>query len=393
MFKNLHPKAVLAQAAFILLLAAQTPVIALQPETSPAPKDAELAAQAKGYSQIDLVLCLDTSNSMDDLIESAKLQLWTVVNTLAKADPAPKLRIALFSYGNDSISAENGWVRKELDFTDQLDQVYEKLFTLKTNGGTEYVARVTRAALQEPWREGDDKVLRLIFVAGNEPANQDPTFTLESVLGEAKARKIFVNPILCNSNNPDDAVTWNQVAKLGGGRYASIDPSEQVAYVTPFDVRLIELSEKLNKTYYFYGTLETQSYFSSNQAAQDSNALSLNSAVAAERAVSKSSALYTNKGDLVEFYQTNREAALATKEEELPEELKGKTKEEQEKLIQQKAKEREEIQKEILELNQQRLANIEEQKAAQSQSGEKSLDSALIQILREQASTQGITIP
>ena len=50
---------------------------------------------------IDLVLCLDTSNSMDGLIDSAKRKLWDIVNDLGRARPAPRLRVALYSSGND----------------------------------------------------------------------------------------------------------------------------------------------------------------------------------------------------------------------------------------------------------------------------------------------------
>ena len=54
---------------------------------------------AGGKPDIDLVICLDTSNSMDGLIESAKVRLWDIVNEVAKAQPEPRLRIALFTYG------------------------------------------------------------------------------------------------------------------------------------------------------------------------------------------------------------------------------------------------------------------------------------------------------
>src|SRR5688572_10010248 len=63
---------------------------------------------------VDVVLCLDTSNSMDGLIDSAKRKLWAVVNDLAKIEPAPTLRVALYSYGNDTYDPKAGWVRKDL---------------------------------------------------------------------------------------------------------------------------------------------------------------------------------------------------------------------------------------------------------------------------------------
>ena len=124
---------------------------------------------------VDLVLCLDVSNSMDGLIDSAKIKLWDVVNELAKIKPTPNLRVGLYSYGHTQYPRESGWVRKDLDLTTDLDEVYAKLNALKTNGGEEYVARVSKAALSGQTWSKDSGALKLIFVCGNEPANQDRT--------------------------------------------------------------------------------------------------------------------------------------------------------------------------------------------------------------------------
>ena len=48
---------------------------------------------------IDLVICLDTSGSMQGLIEAAKVKLWDIVNELARAKPKPHLRVGLYVYG------------------------------------------------------------------------------------------------------------------------------------------------------------------------------------------------------------------------------------------------------------------------------------------------------
>ena len=83
---------------------------------------------------IELAICLDTSGSMDGLINSVRQKLWTIVNDLAKAEPTPTLRVALLSYGNDGHNAENGWVNVETPFTEDLDIVSQMLFALTTNG-------------------------------------------------------------------------------------------------------------------------------------------------------------------------------------------------------------------------------------------------------------------
>ena len=123
------------------------------------------AAIAEGKA-IDLVLCLDVSGSMNGLIESAKLRLWDIVNELARMKPTPNLRVALYSYGATPYPADKGWVRKELDLTEDLDDVYKMLNALHTGGGEEYVARVSKTALDEQKWSTDKNALRLIFVAG-----------------------------------------------------------------------------------------------------------------------------------------------------------------------------------------------------------------------------------
>src|SRR5947199_10658594 len=81
--------------------------------------------------KIQLAILLDTSSSMDGLIGQAKTQLWKVVNafTNARRDGVkPRLEIALYEYGNDSLPAENGYIRQVMQLTTDFGTVSEKLF-------------------------------------------------------------------------------------------------------------------------------------------------------------------------------------------------------------------------------------------------------------------------
>ena len=98
---------------------------------------------------VDLVLLLDASNSMDGLIEQAKQQLWSVVIDFAGArreGRQPTLRVALFMYGNDGLPASEGYIRQLVPLTDDLDAVSQALFSLRTNGGSEYCGQVIDVA-------------------------------------------------------------------------------------------------------------------------------------------------------------------------------------------------------------------------------------------------------
>src|SRR5262245_35412735 len=83
---------------------------------------------------VEVVLCLDVSSSMDDLLTSAKVKLWDLVNELGAVKPTPRLRVGLYSYGHRDYDAKKGFVRKEVDLTDDLDTVYKKLTALRIAG-------------------------------------------------------------------------------------------------------------------------------------------------------------------------------------------------------------------------------------------------------------------
>jgi hypothetical protein len=87
--------------------------------------------QATKDHYIKVALLLDTSNSMDGLIDQAKAQLWEIVNELSYAkcrNERPKLQIALYEYGNDNLSSRENYIRKVLAFTEDLDDVSKELF-------------------------------------------------------------------------------------------------------------------------------------------------------------------------------------------------------------------------------------------------------------------------
>jgi len=73
--------------------------------------------------KIQMALLLDTSNSMDGLIEQSKSQLWKMVNELAdskKDGKSPDLEIALYEYGNSNLSVKGNYLRQILPLTNDL---------------------------------------------------------------------------------------------------------------------------------------------------------------------------------------------------------------------------------------------------------------------------------
>src|SRR5690606_27316999 len=122
------------------------------------------------HYRIQLAILLDTSNSMDGLIDQTRSQLWQMVNELTKARKqgiTPELQVAVYEYGNDKIPSGVGHIRKVTGLTTDLDKVSEALFALQTNGGSEYCGYAIDTAVKNlQWSNSRDD-LRLIYIAGN----------------------------------------------------------------------------------------------------------------------------------------------------------------------------------------------------------------------------------
>jgi von Willebrand factor type A domain len=368
--------------------------LALALAVVPAPLFA--APPAERARPVDVVLCLDVSSSMDGLIDSAKRKLWAVVNDLAKAEPTPALRVALYSYGNNTYDPARGWVRREVELTTDLDEVYKRVHALRTAsaGSTELAARVGRDALAELKWSDDKDALRLVFVCGNELVDQDREVSLESVADRAKAQGVVINTIYCGSANHQDAAGWAAFATRCGGKFANIDQDRaraEVAIKTPFDEEIEKLGMKINDTYCWYGVRGVESR--DNQLAQDGNASRAAGGVALERSITKAGRLYKNaEADLIDRMQTDKTFDLKKlNEAELPEELKKLKPEERGAYLKKKADERAEIQKKVGDLTAKRAKYIEDEKKKQPKSAaEKALDEALRGILREQGASKGL---
>ncbi|MBX3400055.1 MAG: VWA domain-containing protein [Gemmataceae bacterium] len=344
---------------------------------------------------IDVVVCLDVSGSMNGLIDSAKIRLWDIVNELTRLKPTPNLRVGLYSYGHSTYSSESGWVRKEVDLTTDLDTVYAKLNALTINGGEEYVARVTKAALTEQkWCE-DKGALKLIFVCGNEPANQDRAVHLPDVANLAKELGVIVNTIYCGAGRNAESDGWAAFAAKCGGKFATIDQNRAKAIphiATPYDKDILGKNEKLNTTYVAFGGEGKKG--AENQVAQDKNAAANAPAAELGRAAAKAGAAYRNEGwDLVDKLKQDPKFDLTKlKESELCDEMKKLKPEDRKAYVEKKAQERETLRKEIGELSAKRQKLIDEElKKLPKDAGEKALDDALRGIIREQAQGKGFT--
>jgi hypothetical protein len=286
-------------------------------------------------------------------------------------------------------------VRKDADLTTDLDEVYKKLNALTINGGEEYVARVCRDALvEQKWAEGKN-ALRLIFVCGNEPVDQDKQVHLSDVAKLAKEKGVVINTIYCNWGHPDEESGWKQFAADAGGKYALIEHNKKIVQIAaPQDKELLQLNARLNDTFIAFGNKQAEDK-KANQTAQDANAAGAGAPALASRVATKGGALYKNSAWCIvsKAMEDPNFDVSKVPEDQLPEELKKLKPEERVALVKKKIAEREKIQKEIAEVNAKRAMYLAEEMKKHATASDKALDTALRTIIREQAGTKGIKIP
>ncbi|MBI4027095.1 MAG: VWA domain-containing protein [Verrucomicrobia bacterium] len=344
------------------------------------------SARADKQPLVQIAILLDTSNSMDGLIEQAKGQLWKIVNEFisAKRDgKRPEIQVALYEYGNDGLSAAGGHIRCVQPLMTDLDKISEELFALKTNGGQEYCGWVIKEAVEElEWSKASDDY-KAIFITGNEPFTQGSVDYSKSCKA-AIEKGIVVNTIFCGNEAEGTGTKWQSGAVLADGKYMFINHNQAVVHFdAPQDKEIAELGEKLNATYLAFGARGREGR--TRQVAQDMNATGLAAQGShVQRALSKASANYRNSNwDLVDAIKEKKLDVSQVKAEELPDEMHKMNEAERKVYVETKSKEREQIQMRINRLNAERSKFVAEQ--AKKQPGARTLDTAMIGAIREQA--------
>ncbi len=349
-------------------------------------------AKPQNTHKIQVALLLDTSGSMDGLLEQAKSQLWKIVNELAtssKGEETPAIELALYEYGKDPIGAKNGYIKQILPLTTDLDLVSEKLFELTTDGGDEFCGQVIRSATQElEWSKSNED-LKIIFIAGNEAFTQGRV-DYKKTCKAAITKGIIVNTIFCGDCNTGVELSWKDGADRADGQYMCInqnDVAEQIA--TPFDTTISSLNDELNKTYIAFGVEGEAKKM--RQEAQDKNASSYGSANVAERTVAKAQKkMYKNTSwDMVDAAEDNDDFVEEIEEEALPEEMKKMNTEERKKYIAEKAQKRLEIQNKIQTISKERKSYLNKKQKEMVSSPKNTLDEVMLNTVRSQAKKNG----
>ena len=335
--------------------------------------------------KIQLAILLDTSSSMNGLLDQARNQLWQVVNEFSESTQngvKPLLEVAVYEYGNSGLARANGFTRQLTGLTQELDSVSEALFSLTTNGGDEYCGYVIESAVSGlNWssRDGD---IKAIFIAGNEPFTQGPV-AFQTAMINAQQKGITVNTIHAGDYQRGVSSGWQQAALLAGGDYMSIDHNIKVAHiVAPQDKKIAELNARLNQTYIPYGKQGQKK--ADRQQSQDAQSAGISAGLMAKRAKAKISQMYHNSSwDLVDAMEEGSVELESMEQEALPAAMQDMDLSERKDYVAGKLQARAEIKQEIHNLSEKRGAYVAEQEALLPGAAP-SVSSALSQSIRNQ---------
>jgi hypothetical protein len=203
--------------------------------------------------------------------------------------------------------------------------------------------------------------MKLLYIAGNEPFNQQG-INYKEAISDARKKGVYINTIHCGTYEDGISQFWKDGADIGQGKYFNIDSNKKVIFIpTPYDDKISQCNAKLNDTYMSFNS--QGAVYKEKQNRQDVLSESVSVANKVERTVSKSNAAaYDNSHwDMVDNYKKDKDFVKKIKKEDLPAAFKGKTEAEIKQIAETNMAEREKLQKEISELAVKRQKFIDEE--------------------------------
>jgi hypothetical protein len=354
------------------------------------PGPAAEPARDTAVDTVQIALLLDTSSSMDGLINQARSHLWAIVDRMGQMTRVVdgkvrgvRVELALYEYGNSRLAEKGGYIRQVMPFTSDLDKVAEQLQSLVTNGGEEYAGQAIQQATSELAWSKDRDALRFVFVAGNESFNQGP-ISAELAMKAAKSKDISVQLIECGETE----ATWTHAAMLAGTDLTSIDQDRVAAHIAaPQDADILRLGGELNGTYLAYGADGAAAV--ARQAAADASSAKLSPKVALERSQLKAKKAYKNSSwDIIDKLEDDANFLAKADEGSLPVELRGKSLAEKQQLVAAQAAKRAALKAEIARLEAERMKFLEAERAKTAPDAP-SLETELVKGTRKIAGAKG----
>ena len=342
---------------------------------------------------VDVVFVLDTTGSMSGLIQTAKEKIWSIATTMASAQPTPDIRIGLVAYRD----VGDAYVTKVIDLSSDLDSVYANLMDFQADGGGDTPESVNKALYDAvhnmSWSKGR-QAYQAVFLVGDAPPHMDYNEArYPEIIQAAHAKGIVINTIQCG-DMPSTIDPWTQMANLGHGNFFQVEQAGgAVAYSSPYDEEIAELSAALDDTRLYYGDREEKDRMELKMAATDKLNASASIETLARRGVFNSAdagrANMLGENELVEAVASGSVDLDSIAEEKLPEALKPMAPAAQKAYVAELAGKRKDLQRQIRSLSDDRSQFLA--KKVEEAGGKKdSLDQKLYDAVKEQASEAGL---
>lgn len=342
--------------------------------------------------RIDVVFVLDTTGSMGGLIEAAKEKIWSIATTMASAQQSPEIRIGLVGYRDRG----DAYVTRVVDLSSDLDSIYATLMDFQAQGGGDGPESVNKALYDAVHRMSwsqQDQAYQAIFLVGDAPPHMDYNeVRYPEIVASALEKGIVINTIQCGEM-PSTVEPWTQIARLGNGAFFQVEQAgSAVAFATPFDEEIADLSAKLDDTRLYYGTDEEKEKMREKIAATDKLHEGSSVASRARRGTFNVSTggRHNLLGDneLVAAVETGKVDLDEIEEDALPETLQAMAPAAQKAYVAELAEERADLQRRIQDLSKDR--NLFLQKKVEEAGGlASSLDQQLYDAVKQQAGEAG----
>ncbi len=319
----------------------------------------ESPPEVRGPNKIQIALLLDTSGSMDELLEQAKSEFWYLVDELMytyQGSVAPELEIALYEYGNSRIGRDQDYIRLAVPLTRDLDWVASELWQLQPKGRKEYAGLVIDHAVQELQWSRNPRDIKMIFIAGNESFYRGPLNPVRAI-ERACAEGIEVHTLFAGTYEAGLQLGWEEAGNYCGS-YSALDLSQPAhMYTTGYDAQICQLNVYYNQTFLPYGPYG-QTYYD-RCVLQDRYFQNYGNVWLVNRTVVKCGPFYTNPNwDLIDALDAGIIRLEDIPYNQLPPELRGLSRSQQLAVIARYRADRNRVRKEILDLNDNRRREI-----------------------------------
>ncbi len=383
---------ILGLALFGLTIAAVAYYPALMAKNAQTNNNVTQHIAAGQKPKVDVVFVLDTTGSMSGLIQTAKEKIWSIATTMASAQPTPEIRIGLVAYRDRG----DDYVTRVVDLSGDLDSVYATLMEFQAGGGGDSPESVNKglydAVHNMSWSQGE-QAYQAIFLVGDAPPHMDyREVQYPEIIASANEKGIVINTIQCGEI-PMTVEPWAQIASLGQGNYFQVEQAgSAVAFTTPYDEEIAELSAKLDDTRLYYGNEEEKNRMLEKSAATEKVHAHASVASQARRGAFNASAggraNMLGEKELVDAISSGEVELEEIVVENLPEEMKPMAPAEQEAYIVGLASERADLKRKIQVLSADRDGYLEK-KVEEAGGLEDSLDRQIYDTVKDQAGKAG----